>query len=284
MPIKRLHRKRHYTDATAQLAYGALEPRRMLVSDVSEIVFAADFEDVDVASGAFEHVESVSGFTATSDPVEVQHDVVGVGPASSGDQHLELDGTNGISVTLDDRVNDGLVLRFDFSPRPDVRAQQNTVEIWYNGELLNQVTDDGRRNRTTEFRSFEFGLPAVASDSATLEFRSNSPNDDVGLGGLIDNIRVLAASSIPGLGPIEDQELAVGDTLNVTASLDAATDESVTYSIVNGPEGLIINPETGEISWVANQDAVNSSNENNILQSVGDSEQEFQAGFEFAEL
>ena len=117
-----------------------------------------------------------------------------------------------------------------------------------------------------------------------MEFRSNSPNDDVGLGGLIDNIRVLAASSIPGLGPIEDQELAVGDTLNVTASLDAATDESVTYSIVNGPEGLIINPETGEISWVANQDAVNSSNENNILQSVGDSEQEFQAGFEFAEL
>ena len=68
MPIKRLHRKRHYADATAQLAYGALEPRRMLVSDVSEIVFAADFEDVDVASGAFEHVESVSGFTATSAP------------------------------------------------------------------------------------------------------------------------------------------------------------------------------------------------------------------------
>ena len=280
---KRLHRERSKTNSMQQ-AYAALEPRRMLVSDISDIIFSADFEDIDVASGAFQHVETVSGLTATNAPVEVQYDVPGVGPASSGNQHLELDGTNGVSVTLDDRVNDGLMLRFDFSPRPGVSAQQNTVEIWYNGELLNEVTGNGRRLRSTDFSSFEFGLPAVSANSATLEFRSNSPTDDVGLGGLIDNVEVLAASSTPDLNPIEDQELAIGDSLDVTASLDATTSESVTYSIVNGPEGLTIDSETGEISWVANQVEVDSSNADNSVQNFGDLEQQFQAGFEFADL
>ena len=109
----------------------------MLVSDITDVVFAADFEDVEVAVGSFGHFDSVSGFSATTGPVEVQHNAPFVGPASSGDQLLELDGTNGVSVSLSDRVDDGLVLRFDYSPRPGVDADQNTVEIWYNGILLN---------------------------------------------------------------------------------------------------------------------------------------------------
>lgn len=281
MPVAQ---KTRNNKTSPSLQYDPLEPRQMLVGDICDVIFAADFEDVEVAPGNFEHVESISGFAATNAAVEVQHDVPIVGPASSGDQHLELDGTNGISVTLSDRVNDGLLLRFDFSPRPGVGAQQNTVEIWYNGELLNSVTDDGSRNNTTEFRSVEFGLPAVSSASADLEFRSNSPDDNVGLGGLIDNVQVLATSSIPGLNPLEDQELAVGESLSVAASLDATTDDSVTYSIVNGPEGLTIDPQTGEITWVANQEAVDSSNADNVVLGFEDPVEEFQAGFESADL
>ena len=256
----------------------------MLVSDISDIIFLADFEDVEVPSGSFQHINSVSGFTASNEPVEVQHDVPGVGPAASSDQLLELDGTNSVSVTLNDRVNDGLMLRFDFSPRPGVSTQQNTIEIWYDGELLNEVTGDGRRISSTNFSSYAFGLPAVSGDSATLEFRSNSPADDVGLGGLIDNVQVLAASSIPALNPIEDQELAIGESLTTTASLDATTSETVTYSIVNGPVGLTIDSQTGEISWIANQADVDLSNADNSFQNFGDPEQNFEAGFEFADL
>ena len=141
MPVAKKSRK----NKTSQpLQYDPLEPRQMLVGDVTDVVFAADFEDVEVAFRDFELVDSVSGFTATNAPVEIQRSVPGIGPSSSGNQHLELDGINGVSTTLSDRVGDGLVLRFDYSPRPRVDAQLKTVESWYNGNLLNQVAEDGQ--------------------------------------------------------------------------------------------------------------------------------------------
>lgn len=161
----------------------------MLDGDTNELIFGANFEDVFVEPGGYAFYREVSGFTATQAPVEIQYHHPSVGPAAEGNQHLELDGINGIAVELTESLDSGLLLRFQYSPRPGVDVEQGAIEVWWNDELIQTVTRDGSRLRTTEFEEIEIDLVAISKGSGRLEFRSNSPGDNSGLGGLIDMFR-----------------------------------------------------------------------------------------------
>ena len=182
-----------------QLAIETLEERMMLSGVNETLIFSAGFEDVAVAPGQFAQVAETSGFTATRNSVEIQHNPPGVGPASEGDQHLELDGVNGIFVDLTLENSGDLTLRFDYSARPGVSALQNTIEVYWDGNLIESVSDSGSFLSTTDFRTIETVLSGTSS-TARLEFRSTSPDDVLGLGGLLDDISVFQTETVT---PIE---------------------------------------------------------------------------------
>ena len=123
---------------STQLAIETLEERMMLNGTTETLVFSAGFEDVDVASGGFAAVRTTSGFTSIGGSVEVQNNPGGVGPASEGQQHLELDGLNGIFVDLTPASDSDLILQFDYSARPFVDAPQNAICLLYTSDAADE--------------------------------------------------------------------------------------------------------------------------------------------------
>jgi len=118
------------------------------VMGTPQTVLFAGFEDVEVSARRFDFFDSISGFEATGRIVEVQANHPAVGPASQGNQHIELDGQNGIVRTVDTVEGDLYELTFDFSPRAGGDAVTNAIEVLWDGEVIHEVTADGRGNRS----------------------------------------------------------------------------------------------------------------------------------------
>ena len=256
-----------------------LEPRMMLNGDIGGLVFEANFEDVDVEDNGFAFFQQVSGLTATNNFVEVQNNHPSVGPASEGSQHLELDGVNGVFVELVSENAQSLLLSVDYSARPGVDASQNTIEILWNGNVVETLSLDGEGQRSTDFQEFEIELTGGVG---RLEFRSNTPDDEFGLGGLIDNVRVYEQLSPLALAEIADQNVGLGSQLNLTASLLPPNEnlDDITYSLSGAPAGLTIDSQTGEIFWTATQENIDNSPSEPDQTIVGDPLLEFQSSFE----
>ncbi|MEL7496446.1 MAG: putative Ig domain-containing protein [Planctomycetota bacterium] len=257
-----------------------LEERQMLAGDLTT-VFQTSFEDVSVADGGFEFTRTVGGFTATAGPVEVQNNHPSVGPASNGQNHLELDGTNGIFIDIDDVPATGLILRVDYSARPGVDAEQASIEVLWNGSVVDTLSAEGTRLRSTDYRAYEIELPGGGPLTGRLEFRSNSPDDRIGLGGMLDHVRILAEQQPIAIEAIADQEVNVGSTLNVDANLAPPNETlgNVTFSLVDAPAGATINALTGEVQWVASQANIDASVDEPTT-VVGNRQLMFRAGFE----
>lgn len=253
----------------------------MLDGTMESLIFQADFEDVDVERGSFAFFSQVSGLTATGGPVEVQNNHPAVGSAANGRQHLELDGINGVQVDLGPLAND-LRLVFEYSPRPGVDARLNEVEIYFNNRLLEKISADGTDQNGTRFQTIEIPLESSGSGTNLLEFRSNSPDDRVGVGGLVDNIRVFEILGELALSAIADQELAIDQTLSLRATLlpPADTAEGVVFSLVEAPPGATIDPATGVLNWVASEQNVEAAEAANDRVEVGPAAIVFQASFE----
>ncbi len=124
-----------------------LEERQMLAGDLVTI-FQTSFEEISVEPGGFKFTQEVGGFEATGRSVELQNNHPSVGPASDGQNLLELDGVNGIAVEIDNVPPAGMILRVDYSPRPGIGATQNTVEVLWNGTLIESISDNGRKKKT----------------------------------------------------------------------------------------------------------------------------------------
>ena len=261
------------------LEFEQLEPRMMLNGDGGEVLFSAGFEDANVPAGQIGFFQNISGFTATGGRVEVQNNVRGVGPASEGQKHLELDGVNGIFVDVVGGSVDKLLLQVDYSARPRVGANQNAVEVYWNDQLIRTLSADGTGSKTTNFRQFEIELPG---SSGRLEFRSNSPDDMFGLGGLIDNVKVTQELGDLQLTEIADQNVPLGSELSLNASLLPPNQNlaGATYSISNAPAGMQIDAVTGEITWTASQQNIDNSDNPDDRVVIGDPVLEFQSGFE----
>jgi len=170
-----------------------------------QTVLFAGFEDVEVSARRFDFFDSISGFEATGRAIEVQENHPAVGPASQGTQHIELDGQNGIVTTIDTVEGDLYELTFDFSPRAGADAATNAIEVLWDGEVIREVTADGRGNQSTNFTTITVDLSDFSGDRTQLEFRSQSAGTSPGLGGLIDNVRVTrrAVTTVTSENPFE---------------------------------------------------------------------------------
>ena len=118
-------------------------------------------------------------------PIELQTGVVG--QASEGRTLVELDSTGNSHVgqVIDTEPGGQYILSFDFSARRGVRAESNTIEVWFDGELIDTVTAEGRGLRDHQWTTKEYSVTAEGEE-ALLEFRATGINDS--LGGMIDNV------------------------------------------------------------------------------------------------
>ena len=256
-----------------------LEPRMMLNGSTGNLVFSAGFEDAELEPGQFAFFREISGFTSTDRQVEVQNNHPSVGAAAEGAHHLELDGVSGVYVEIEGVAAESFLLNVAYSARPGVSGAQNNIEVYWNGNLVETLSADGERLHTTRFEQFEIELPGM---SGRLEFRSNSPNDSIGLGGLIDDIRVFENQAPLELQEIDDQDLSLGSELDLSASLLPPNEnlEGVRYSLDNAPAGMTIDPQTGQITWTATQANIDNSPSQPDQTIVGDPVLKFESGFE----
>ncbi len=265
--------------ARAGRMFQRLEPRQMLAGDVGVEVFSATFDDTGVADGTFQLVPNASGFAATAQSFEIQHNHSQVNSPGNTTPYVELDGTSGMTTQVTTVAGRSYVLQLDYSPRPGVDAEQNEIEVWWNGNVVQRLSRNGNGRAQTSFSQLQFNLPAASSDSTTLEFRSVSQRDRVGLGGLLDNISVFDRAVSPVINSIADQPVATDATLQQTVSLVEEI-AGTQYTIDNGPSGLQLDPDTGELAWIANSQNISASDAANSVEIRGPLETVFTAGFE----
>ena len=254
LPSKSSTQKRRRGNQDIELQFETLEPRQMLAGNVGALIFQATFEDANVPVGEFRAFGNVSGFTATGDPVEVQHNFPAVGPASQGEKLLELDGANGVFVNIADVPSSGLLLHGDYSPRRFFNSFQNTIEVLWNGTVVKTLSEDGRGQDSTDFQLFELVLSGENS-SGRLEFRSITPNDEFGAGGLLDDIKVFKLNGRPPvLQPISNRTVDENETISV--QLEATDPDSrqdqLRFAAVRKPATATLDPITGEFRWTPN--------------------------------
>lgn len=147
-----------------------------------------------LANGSFEQppstvnqYSSIPGWTRTcGTSVEIQS-FVGTGGlnAYDGSQWWESDGVNNtcLSQTVATVTNGVYQLSFAHSARPGVAI--NTVEVYWNGNLLATMNANGVGNTNTLWQLPIYTVVATGPTS-TLEFRAGGPSD--ALGGYIDGV------------------------------------------------------------------------------------------------
>lgn len=110
------------------------------------------------------------------------------GPASAGDQHLELDVNIPTTITqsVATEIGNQYKVTLDFSPRSGGNAPDNKVEVAVGG-VLGSVSADGSVYPANVWTTHNF-LFTAATTSSLLELRDMGNSN--GLGTLIDNVKV----------------------------------------------------------------------------------------------
>jgi len=127
---------------------------------------------------------SVNGNCPTPGTVELVNGLYG--PASDGSQYVELDAQCNTAIIQRFQTVPGqlYVLAYDYSPTPGVDAASNVANVYFNGERINSVTNNGVGLTSTNFTTFTQLVTGAGPDELVFE-GLGTPD---GLGGLIDNV------------------------------------------------------------------------------------------------
>jgi hypothetical protein len=92
------------------------------------------FENPDIATGTWAIFSSITGWTPTNGcGIELQD--------PNGNQYVELNSNcpSGITQTLQLPSSTAATVSFDFSPRPGTQAEDNKMDVYWNGTLVKTV-------------------------------------------------------------------------------------------------------------------------------------------------
>ncbi|EEE44441.1 cadherin domain-containing protein [Roseibium alexandrii] len=188
----------------------------------TNLIKNGSFESFDVATGKWSQFSGDSSGAWTSNgKMEVWDNFGGI-KATEGDQHLELDSeknVNSISQTVETSVGQVYDLSFDVQARRDDAS--NTVEVYWNGELVSTVDPAFGNWETLEVQVVGTGGNDV------LEFRETSEDNNT-YGAFIDNVELTGTNRIGVYEELEGAKVVplsvidpdVGDTHTFTVSDD----------------------------------------------------------------
>jgi hypothetical protein len=169
---------------------------------------AAHAQQSIVVNGSFEDPKlgqpwavrpTIPGWRTVSGPgPEIQTGNVGWSPLD-GAQHVELDSNAPSSIAQDLNTRPGGVyeLSLSFSPRPGI--PDNRIGVYWNGQQLAVLDMNGAGTKGTTWKRFTY---RVSATSASTELRFEDLGVKNGVGGLIDDVRVISqdSSGVPDSG------------------------------------------------------------------------------------
>jgi hypothetical protein len=163
----------------------------------TSLVTNGSFEEPALASGSWNTFGTIPGWrTISGSSIEIQ----AFADPLDGRQFVELDsyGSSRMRQTLVTQVGREYELSVGFSPRPGVR--DNRIGVFWNGQQLAVLDDDGSSRTQNAWRRFTFRVKATGT-STDLDFADLGLSDSVG--GLLDDVRVVevTASACGAQGP-----------------------------------------------------------------------------------
>lgn len=180
-----------------------------------EMLVDGSFEQADVGHNTWGHQAVVGGWHSGSEVEVWGRDFYGV-KATDGVKVAELDYDHGLSNMYQNVATvsgQSYTFTFDYSQRSDAASSSNTVQVFWNGELVGSVDP-----ASTDWSHASFQVIGTGG-SDRIEFREEAGDND-SLGGLIDNASLRAT---PVVVPADALMLKAADVA-----------KGITFELLNG--------------------------------------------------
>ena len=155
-------------------------------SSASAALVNGSFEDNVQAAGTWAIYPNLFGWTGGPNGIELRNNVAGT--AYAGVNFVELDTTaNSIATqNIVTGIGQTYTLSFAYSPRTGVASGSNTIEVYWDGQLLNSYT--GSTNANDAWTVYTVNV--TGDGSSSLEFRAAGTSDSYG--GSLDAVMLTA--------------------------------------------------------------------------------------------
>lgn len=162
------------------------------LASAANLVQNGSFEVPIQQNGTFSIKSSIPGWNlASGSGIEIRNNNVGI--ASNGVNFVELDANSNSAIQQNITTSAGGLyeLLFDYSPRIGQPAITNGISVFWNDNLLSEITAAG--GSTNLWLAHQFLVTGTGND--VLKFAATGRSDS--LGGNIDDVRLNAAVPIP---------------------------------------------------------------------------------------
>ncbi|MAN61015.1 MAG: hypothetical protein CMI60_03610, partial [Parvibaculum sp.] len=203
--------------------------------------------DSSFETGPADFVTTADGWSTDSDAIEVWSETEDRQSAADGDKYVELnddaidyyDDATDIHQAVDTVDGATYTLTFDLSPRPGYDASVNTIEVLWDGAVVDTISLDGSANSDNVWQSFEYTMIGDG-DTSKLQFREAGTDENYGRGMRLDNIKLV--ETVDG---VQGRAGTAIDLPDITASLgDTDGSETLALSIGNIPDGAVLTDGT----------------------------------------
>lgn len=153
------------------------------------------FESAAISAGSWQvFSSSYGGWTATPD-IEIRNNAVGAAYEGKNFAELDTTGNSKISQQLATVAGATYALSFAYAPRAGVGSDSNTIEVYWDNQLLQAVTGNGIGASGNVWQLYNYNVKATGA-SSMLSFAAAGKSDS--LGGSLDAVSVTAAVPEPG--------------------------------------------------------------------------------------
>ena len=186
-----------------------------------ELLVDGGFEERNLRDNTWTHYDSVGGWQ-TDTRVEIWGDSFLGHNASEGTNFAELDYDRRASNLYQDvETVEGAQYSFSFdaAKRSGTSTSTNTIEVYWNGELIGSVTPD-----STDWTRHDFTVVGTGGEDR-IEFREEASDND-SYGGMLDNVSLT--------GPAPSATVASDDVIDTGAGDDNASGNRGDDVIIGG--------------------------------------------------
>jgi hypothetical protein len=163
----------------------------MSASAQANLVINGGFENPTQAPGTWSIQNTIPGWTLTPD-IEIRNNAVGTAYEGSNFVELDTTGNSIIRQTIATVIGTVYEISFAYSPRINIPAASNGIEVYFGGDLLGSLSGAGSSTHVWQLQTY---LASARTTSSVLEFRAVGTSDS--LGGSLDAVSVTAVP-LPG--------------------------------------------------------------------------------------
>jgi hypothetical protein len=159
------------------------------------LVVNGNFEADTMPNGKWTIFNSLTGWDAGSNGVELRNNIAGRG--ETGANYVELDTyqNSSISQLIPTSIGEGYRLSFAYAPREGVAADSNGIQALWNNKVVRTMAKDGTSNVGNFWKIYYVNVIGGAGAASLLSFNAIGKSD--GYGGSLDTVKVFSAVPEP---------------------------------------------------------------------------------------